>query len=59
MVAEADLGPGAAPPSDAERTFLADRVAGQETGGGYTHIQRTRPQTLAYGLADSPVGLAA
>jgi hypothetical protein len=23
------------------------------------HLQRTRPQTLAYGLADSPVGLAA
>ena len=30
MVAEADLGPGAAPPSDAERVFLAERVAGQE-----------------------------
>jgi microsomal epoxide hydrolase len=27
--------------------------------GGYIHIQGTRPQTLAYGLADSPVGLAA
>ena len=59
MVAEADLGPGAAPPSDAERVFLTDRVAGQETGGGYSHMQRTRPQTLAYGLTDSPVGLAA
>jgi len=59
MVAEADLGPGAPPPSAAERVFLAERVAGQEAGGGYTHIQRTRPQTLAYGLADSPVGLAA
>jgi len=59
MVAEADLGSDAAPPSAAERAFLADRVAGQEAGGGYTHIQRTRPQTLAYGLADSPVGLAA
>jgi epoxide hydrolase len=59
MVAEADLGPGAKPPSDAERAFLAERVAGQETGGGYAHLQRTRPQTLAYGLADSPVGLAA
>jgi pimeloyl-ACP methyl ester carboxylesterase len=59
MVAEADLGPGAAPPSDAERVFLTDRVAGQETGGGYSHMQRTRPRTLAYGLTDSPVGLAA
>jgi pimeloyl-ACP methyl ester carboxylesterase len=26
--------------------------------GGYRHIQMTRPQTLAYGLSDSPVGLA-
>ncbi len=25
--------------------------------GAYAHIQGTRPQTLAYGLADSPVGL--
>jgi pimeloyl-ACP methyl ester carboxylesterase len=25
--------------------------------GGYVHIQGTRPQTLAYGLHDSPVGL--
>jgi microsomal epoxide hydrolase len=25
--------------------------------GGYVHIQGTRPQTLAYGLQDSPVGL--
>jgi pimeloyl-ACP methyl ester carboxylesterase len=25
--------------------------------GGYTHIQGTRPQTLAYGLTDSPIGL--
>lgn len=26
--------------------------------GGYMSIQSTRPQTLAYGLSDSPVGLA-
>jgi pimeloyl-ACP methyl ester carboxylesterase len=26
--------------------------------GGYSAIQSTRPQTLAYGLSDSPVGLA-
>jgi pimeloyl-ACP methyl ester carboxylesterase len=25
--------------------------------GGYVHIQGTRPQTLAYGLTDSPTGL--
>jgi pimeloyl-ACP methyl ester carboxylesterase len=28
-----------------------------EEEGGYVHIQGTRPQTLAYGLSDSPVGL--
>jgi microsomal epoxide hydrolase len=27
------------------------------TGNGYVAIQSTRPQTLAYGLVDSPVGL--
>ncbi len=27
--------------------------------GGYRHIQMTRPQSLAYGLSDSPVGQAA
>jgi len=30
----------------------------QETGVGYQEIQSTKPQTLAYGLTDSPVGLA-
>ena len=27
--------------------------------GGYAHLQGTKPQTLAYGLTDSPAGLAA
>ena len=27
--------------------------------GGYSHIQGTKPQTLSYGLNDSPAGLAA
>lgn len=31
----------------------------QREGTGYQAIQGTRPQTLAYGLTDSPVGLAA
>ena len=31
----------------------------QETGYGYFAIQSTKPQTLGYGLNDSPVGLAA
>jgi pimeloyl-ACP methyl ester carboxylesterase len=42
-----------------ERQFLVERPVNREQGGGYAHIQRTRPLTLAYGLTDSPVGLAA
>ncbi|MBI2205564.1 MAG: alpha/beta fold hydrolase [Candidatus Rokubacteria bacterium] len=45
--------------SDAERAYLADakRFTSEETG--YQRIQGTKPQTLAYALTDSPVGLAA
>lgn len=45
--------------STAEQTFLQsmDRWRGEETG--YQHIQGTKPQTLGYGLNDSPVGLCA
>ncbi|HEY0535627.1 MAG TPA: epoxide hydrolase [Actinoplanes sp.] len=42
-----------------ERRFVDQRRDDRETGGAYAHIQRTRPLTLAYGLSDSPVGLAA
>jgi pimeloyl-ACP methyl ester carboxylesterase len=42
-----------------ERRFLARRRHHRESGGAYAHVQRTRPLTLAYGLSDSPVGLAA
>jgi pimeloyl-ACP methyl ester carboxylesterase len=45
--------------SGEEQAFLAARPRGRETGGAYAHVHRTRPLTLAYGLADSPVGLAA
>lgn len=30
----------------------------QTEDGGYSHMQRTRPQTLGYGLVDSPIGQA-
>jgi microsomal epoxide hydrolase len=43
-------------PADAYRTEL-DHWLREETG--YSGIQGTKPQTLAYGLTDSPVGLAA
>jgi pimeloyl-ACP methyl ester carboxylesterase len=42
-----------------ERAFLARRQAAQEMDGGYAHIQRTRPDTIATALNDSHVGLAA
>lgn len=45
--------------SPAEQTYVeaSDRWWADE--GGYKAIQSTRPQTLGYGLTDSPVGLAA
>lgn len=42
-----------------EREFLDRRRDDRESGGGYAHVQRTRPLTLAYALSDSPAGLAA
>jgi len=48
-----------ATPTPEERAYLEelDRWSREETG--YQWIQGTKPQTLAYGLTDSPVGLAA
>ncbi len=45
--------------TDAERDFLETRARWQTLDDGYARIQSTRPQTFAYGLNDSPVGLAA
>ena len=45
--------------TDAEREFLEIRSRWQSQDDGYARIQSTRPQTLAYGLHDSPAGLAA
>jgi pimeloyl-ACP methyl ester carboxylesterase len=53
------LGTGSQPLSAAEQAFLAQRQAWLEAEGGYSHIQGTKPQTLSYGLNDSPAGLAA
>lgn len=47
------------PLSTAESAWLAARARWVEREGGYSHEQATKPQTLAYGLTDSPVGLAA
>jgi pimeloyl-ACP methyl ester carboxylesterase len=51
-----------APPSPwspAEREYLAAARHWDETEGAYAQIQATKPQTLGYGLNDSPAGLAA
>ena len=46
-------------PSAAETSFLRQSAEWLEKQGAYGHVQRTRPLTLAYGLSDSPIGLAA
>jgi pimeloyl-ACP methyl ester carboxylesterase len=46
------------PLSDEEKTWIKTLQARMKQEGGYQAIQGTKPQTLAYGLTDSPVGLA-
>jgi pimeloyl-ACP methyl ester carboxylesterase len=53
------LGPGARIFTDAERRFFEEERLWAEREGAYDHVQATKPQTLGYGLADSPAGLAA
>jgi pimeloyl-ACP methyl ester carboxylesterase len=53
------LGPPAPELSDVERSYLAQRGAWDAVERGYSSIQSTRPQTVGYGLNDSPAGLAA
>ncbi len=45
--------------SDAERSYLEVNRGWEGTERGYSSIQSTKPQTVGYGLNDSPVGLAA
>jgi pimeloyl-ACP methyl ester carboxylesterase len=53
------FGEGEPPMTGAEEAFAATVAGWQQEEGGYDAIQATRPQTLAYGLNDSPVGLLA
>jgi pimeloyl-ACP methyl ester carboxylesterase len=53
------LGPGSRPLSQAEKDYLEQNGRWWEGEGGYKEIQATKPQTVGYGLNDSPVGLAA
>jgi len=46
-------------PNDEEKASIAQLVAFGADKSGYAVLQSTRPQTLGYSLADSPVGQAA
>lgn len=52
-------GPGSPPISAEEQAFLDRGVAFSAEEGAYASLQATKPQTLAFALSDSPVGLAA
>lgn len=45
--------------TEEERRFASDTARWMAEEGGYSAIQSTRPQTLAYAMHDSPVGLMA
>ncbi|MFF2481641.1 epoxide hydrolase family protein [Paenibacillus sp. NPDC058071] len=45
--------------TEEERQYKKNASEWISNEGGYMSIQSTKPQTLAYGLSDSPVGLAA
>jgi microsomal epoxide hydrolase len=46
-------------PTEEERRYLSELAQWTREETGYQWIQGTRPQTLAFGLTDSPAGLAA
>jgi len=54
----ASIPPGDTPYNDAEETYLANVRRWRDTEGAYGIIQGTKPQTLGYGLTDSPAALA-
>ncbi len=54
-----DTSAGTPPLTDAEKAFMAEAEKWRQVEAGYQWIQGTKPQTLAYGLTDSPAGLAA
>ncbi len=45
--------------TEAEKKFVANVQRWRTQEMGYAMVQSTKPQTLAYGLNDSPAGLAA
>jgi microsomal epoxide hydrolase len=57
-VAEKPRAPDASPPSSAEREYETRAEIWDRDEGAYAAIQSSKPQSLAFALADSPVGLA-
>lgn len=53
------LGVGSAPLTANEQRYQGILDAWGDEEGAYEHLQRTRPQTLAYAMHDSPAGMAA
>ncbi len=53
------VGKDSPPLSDEEKTWIERAQARRGQITAYQQIQGTKPQTLAYGLTDSPAGLAA
>lgn len=53
------MSPDAARLSREEAAFQHAASEWSKAEGAYAHIHATRPQTLAYALTDSPIGLAA
>lgn len=58
-ILQPDTAPPAPPLDGLEQEFLAKRASRGPWESGYQIIQGTKPLTLAYGLTDSPAGLAA
>jgi pimeloyl-ACP methyl ester carboxylesterase len=54
-----DLGPGMPPLTEEEENYLKTVARWADAEGAYMAIQGTKPQTLSFGLSDSPIGLAA
>jgi microsomal epoxide hydrolase len=51
-------GPGTPPVTDEEKAWIGRMRKSMARESAYQQIQGTKPQTLAYGLTDSPTGLA-
>ncbi|MEO1405751.1 MAG: epoxide hydrolase family protein [Pseudomonadota bacterium] len=49
----------ASPKTDEEKTWLSSMTANMQLEGSYFMQQATKPQTLSFGMMDSPIGQAA